>query len=183
MYNHTCSRPVRAVLGLLAATAGLPLLPHSAHAVTAPPIDSGTGGANGRIVGRLMVPEIDGGKPIDVRSFRWGLFRPLPVTGKATFADLSAVKAVDRLSPALMVDTASGRHYTSVTLEVFVPGTTDVFLTYRLTDVIITAQTHADAGRPTDGLPLEELTFNYTRIEITVGAATGCWDVGSGKPC
>lgn len=80
--------------------------------------------------------------------------------GKATFTDLTITKRIDKSSPTLLLDCATGKHLPAVQLvSRRSPGV--VYLQITLTDVLISS--FQEAGTHGE-LPLEQISFNYQKL-------------------
>jgi type VI secretion system secreted protein Hcp len=108
---------------------------------------------------------------IDVLSFSFGVTQTISdpsggggETGKATFADISFAKRLDKASPKLYEHCASGKHIPTATLTVRRDGEQGFeYYKVTLTDVLISSvSTGGSAG---DVVPTETLSLNYGRIE------------------
>jgi type VI secretion system secreted protein Hcp len=123
---------------------------------------------------------------IEVLSYSHGVSQPSAgsrSTGGAASAercnhsDFSIVKALDKSSPKLALFCCNGKHITSVKLELCRatdPKTT--YVEYKLSDCIISSYRPAGSGQGGEALPLEEVSFNYGKIEwkyIQTDAKTG----------
>jgi type VI secretion system secreted protein Hcp len=92
--------------------------------------------------------------------------------GKVTFSDLSLAKLPDGMSALLLQDVATGRHLKSVEITLKRGSGTE---TYRLTDVVaVSFQTSPET---------ESVSFAFSRIELTVGGRTACFDVVTNTGC
>ena len=98
---------------------------------------------------------------------------------RADFADFSVVKALDKASPKLMLQCASGKHFGKVTLQLC-RATEDKqkYMEYILSDVIVSGVRPGGAAQGGESLPLEEVSFNYGKIEYVYTAT----DHRTGKP-
>ena len=109
---------------------------------------------------------------IEISSFSFGVSHPTTIgsgtrgTGKASFSDLSITKTVDKSSPVLFLDAASGKHIKDARLDVVkVGGGTEMsLLKYKLTDVMISS--YSIGGSSGGELPQESLSLNFTKIEF-----------------
>lgn len=85
--------------------------------------------------------------------------------GKAAFQDFHFVTKISKASPKLMVACASGTHIKEATLS----GTRGAakaksdFVVYKMRDVLITSVQQAGGQ---DELPTEQLSLNYSKIEV-----------------
>jgi type VI secretion system secreted protein Hcp len=105
-------------------------------------------------------------KEIVIQSFSQGLsVAPAPLgggTGKASFADLSLAKVLDKSTPLLYSYAAQGKHLQQAVLSVRNSGVTPFeFYRVTLTDVIITSVSTSGAGEQ----PFETLSLTFARIE------------------
>jgi type VI secretion system secreted protein Hcp len=79
--------------------------------------------------------------------------------GKAAFEPFAVLKPIDKLSPKLMLATATGKHYPKATIEIFGEGGgsggNPPILTWELTDVFLSSFGFATGGdQPTDAVSL-----------------------------
>ncbi len=144
---------------------------------------------------------------IDIESFSWGESLPVGSGGKAgkpSFQDFSFVTKVSQASPRLFLACASGQHikYALLTGRKEGGGSTE-FYTIKMSDILVSsykesAQTGGTSPSPvaggatlppsvvgSAGLPLEQISLNFSKIEIDYfrqGAAAPVhagWDVKS----
>jgi len=99
---------------------------------------------------------------------------------RADFQDFSIVKALDKASPKLAVACADGTHIASIIIELCRAGGDKVkYMEYKLTDCIVSSVRPGGSSSGGETLPLEEVSFNYAKIEWTytqqgiVGGAGG----------
>lgn len=86
---------------------------------------------------------------------------------RASFSDFCVVKALDKASPKLFEACATGRHIPSVTLELCRAGGDKLkYMEYKLTNVIISMNRPGGRSQSEESLPLEEISFNYGKIEL-----------------
>jgi type VI protein secretion system component Hcp len=103
--------------------------------------------------------------------------------GKAAFADLAVVKAVDANSPALLKAMKQGTTFTKIDVRLLQPGTTNLSTRYTLTDAQVTDyRLTVGANAP------EALTLGYGNIEQGVPGPSGtelsaCWDLALNSAC
>lgn len=90
---------------------------------------AGPGGGHGtrEIVGQLVIEGLNDGAPSPVYSVDVGVTSTVDTgggggAGKAVFKPFGVLKPVDALSPKLMLATATGKHYTKATIEIFDHG-------------------------------------------------------------
>ena len=87
---------------------------------------------------------------------------------RADFQDFSVVKALDKASPKLAVACADGTHIPTVTLELCRAGGDKVkYMEYKLSDCIVSSFRPGGSSGGAETLPLEEVSFNYGKIEWT----------------
>src|SRR4051812_312248 len=108
---------------------------------------------------------------IEVLSFSFGFSNFLPIsgsggaTGRATFHDLSFTHKIDKASPVLMQSCATGVHIPTATISVRKSGQSQDYLTYDLTDVIISSA--QIGGNPSADGPVEQISLNYAKVKIS----------------
>ncbi len=86
---------------------------------------------------------------------------------RANFSDFNIVKALDKASPKLFEACATGRHIPTVTLELCRAGGDKLkYMEYKLSNVIISMNRPGGASHADESLPLEEISFNYGKIEL-----------------
>jgi type VI secretion system secreted protein Hcp len=109
---------------------------------------------------------------VELLSFSHGLSQPSGgisagrSAGKATHQDFSVVKALDKASPKLALYACNGSHIKSVTIELCrSTGDKVKYMEYKLTDVIVSSIKPAGSAKGADVRPIEEVTFNYGKIE------------------
>lgn len=131
---------------------------------------------------------------IDIESFSWGVSNQGSFAGgggggagKATFQDFHFTKVIDKSSPILMVNTASGKHMKEAIL-IGMNQNGEKFLEIKLTDVLITSyQQSGDTGGP----PQDQFSLNFAKIEYsyfpqgpdgqTEAPVKGGWDLKANK--
>jgi type VI secretion system secreted protein Hcp len=132
---------------------------------------------------------------IDVLSFSFGVTQTISDpsgggggAGKATFADISFSKRLDKASPKLYEACASGKHIAQAILTLRRDGEKGVeYYKVTLSDVLVSSiSTGGSAG---DAVPTETLSLNYTRIEweytpqkddgSTGGSVKSGWDLST----
>ncbi|ACH40043.1 type VI secretion system needle tube protein TssD [Citrifermentans bemidjiense Bem] len=86
---------------------------------------------------------------------------------RATFSDFNIVKALDKASPKLFEACATGRHIPTITLELCRAGGDKLkYMEYKLSNVIISMNRPGGTSHADETLPLEEISFNYGKIEL-----------------
>lgn len=84
--------------------------------------------------------------------------------GKAAVHDISITKTVDKASPKLFQACTSGKHFPTVKITLRKAGGKP-YLTYKLTDVLVSSYQLAKAGA--SPIPEEHISLNFTKIEIS----------------
>jgi type VI secretion system secreted protein Hcp len=93
--------------------------------------------------------------------------------------DFSIVKVVDKATPKLFLACCNGEHINEVKLELCrATGDKSKYLEYKLSDVIVASQRKGGASQGGESLPMEEVAFNFGKIEITYTVT----DHKTGKP-
>jgi type VI secretion system Hcp family effector len=133
---------------------------------------------------------------IEPAAFHWGVSRPgqtftpagtpLPV---ADFGDLTVVKQVDKATPKLFLKCCNGGMIRTLKLEIWPIGTAYKYplIEYKLGYVIVTQSKPVGANVGASPYLMEEVSFNYSTIEITYneqdpksgelkGTVTAGWD-------
>jgi type VI secretion system secreted protein Hcp len=114
---------------------------------------------------------------IEILSFSWGVSNPGSRscgggggTGKVSFQDFSFVKRIDASSPALMLACCEGKHIMEGTITVRKAGDKPLeYLKIKLEDILISSA-QSGGGGATD--PMEQVTLNFTRFEVTDNGQT-----------
>jgi type VI secretion system secreted protein Hcp len=115
-----------------------------------------------------------GAAVVQLRSFSLGMENLVTIgststgagVGKAKFNELLVEKLVDRLSPTLLVLSASGAHFPTVQIFVRKAGAQSgkPYLAYEFTTVFVTKlQWSGDSG---DEVPVEQVTFVYGGLSL-----------------
>lgn len=129
------------------------------------------------------------GGEIELDSFSWGVSNTASGStggagggaGKVSFQDFSFVVRVGKASPKLFESAATGQHIRSATLTVSdktEPLTilfTDVFISsYKFDEGSLFSQKCFEGSVPAVqlGAPLESVSFNFQKIEFSVGGTT-----------
>lgn len=134
---------------------------------------------------------------IHIESFSWGLSQTGAHgagggggAGKVSVHDISVTKFLDKASPTLMLDCASGKHIPSGLITVRKAGENPVeYLKIKLTDILISG--YQTAGHGSD-LLTENVTLNFAKFEVEYqeqgadgkakgGPDTMGWDVKANK--
>ncbi len=84
--------------------------------------------------------------------------------GRCDHQDFSIVKELDKSTPALNLHVCNGKHIPKVTIELCRAGEDkNLFMKYLLSDVVISTITPGGSGG--GDMPLEDVSFNYGKIE------------------
>jgi len=87
---------------------------------------------------------------------------------RADFQDFSIVKALDKASPKLAVACADGTHISEVVLALCRAGGDKVqYMEYKMSDCIVSSVRPGGSSQGGEALPLEEVSFNFGKIEWT----------------
>ncbi len=93
--------------------------------------------------------------------------------------DFSVVKTLDKASPKLALYCCNGTHIKEVTVELCrAGGDKQKYMEYKMSDVIVTSARPGGSAQGGEALPLEEVSFNYGKIEWTYTET----DHKTGKP-
>jgi len=95
--------------------------------------------------------------------------------GKVKVADVEVLKDIDGLTIDSTEGVFTGKHYPTIAIVLFNPGTTTPRATYTFDDVLFTGTQQFSAGA------LERLTFHYRKITVGIGSRTFGYDVQAGK--
>jgi type VI secretion system secreted protein Hcp len=134
---------------------------------------------------------------LEILSFHWGVTQQITGTtsSSGTFtgqrADMSPLiitKQLDKASAKAAQACAAGDHFASAVLKLCrATGDKQPYMEYKLTDVLISSYRVGGASQGDGGVPLEEVAFNYGKIEMTYtqvdlkgkagGNVTGGWDL------
>lgn len=83
-------------------------------------------------------------------------------------SDFSVVKSLDKASPKLNLACCNGEHIPEVTIELCrATGDKQKYMEYKLTDVLISSVRPGGSSQGGEALPLEEVSFNYGKIQWT----------------
>jgi type VI protein secretion system component Hcp len=122
---------------------------------------------NTTVVGQVTIPQINNSQPFSIRGFSWGFSK---AGGATTRKPLQIVRGIDGTSVELMQAGLSAQTIVSAKLEVFTPGTSQVFMTYNLATILI-AEYHDESLGNSPANPVEKLTINYASITETAGTS------------
>jgi type VI secretion system secreted protein Hcp len=127
----------------------------------------------------LKIDGIEGESPsvahkgeIDVQSWSWGLAQTGGAPhgggggiGRATFQDMHFTALISTASPKLFLSCATGMHHKAAQLSGERGGKGIEFLTYKLSDVLVTSVQQADTAG--GSLPVEQFSLGYGKIEVS----------------
>ena len=141
-------------------------------------------------------------KWIELLSFSHGMSQPPSVTassaggassGRVNMQDFSIVKHLDSASPKLATACCTGQHIPNVKIEVCRAGGDKLkYMEYKMTNVIVSSVRPGGSAHGGDEVPLEEVAFNFGKIEWTytpqdrktgagLGNISGGWDLQLNK--
>jgi type VI secretion system secreted protein Hcp len=125
---------------------------------------------------------------IEILSFNHGLSQPRSgssSTGggrssqRCDHQDFSIVKTLDKASPKLALACCNGGHIKEITMELCrATGNKQKYMEYKLSDAIVSSVRPGGSAQGGEELPLEEVSFNYGKIEWIYTAT----DHKTGKP-
>ncbi len=125
---------------------------------------------------------------LEVLSFSWGVSQPASGSAssgggrsaeRANFSDFSIVKTLDKASPKLALFCAKGEHIKEITLTLNrASGDKQKYMEYKLSDAIVSSVSPGGSSQGGDTLPLESVSFNYGKVELTYTET----DHATGKP-
>ncbi len=93
--------------------------------------------------------------------------------------DFSIVHTLDKASPKLALACCKGEHIPEVTVALCrATGDKQKYMEYKMTDVIVSSVRPGGSAQGGESLPLEEVSFNYSKIEWIYTAT----DHKTGKP-
>jgi len=139
---------------------------------------------------------------IELLSYSYGVSQPSSgqrSTGGAASAercnhtDFSVVKALDKASAKLFLFCCKGDHINSVKVELCrATGDKQKYMEYAMSDVLVSSYRPGGSAQGGESLPLEEVGFNYGKIELiytatdhktgrSAGDVKGFWDLVANK--
>jgi len=114
---------------------------------------------------------------IEILSYSWGISQPgggsRSTAGAASaqrcdHQDFSVVKVLDKATAKFFLACCKGEHLKSV--KVFLhraTGDKQKYMAYEMSDVLVTSFRPGGSAHGGETLPLEEVSFNYGKIELT----------------
>jgi type VI secretion system secreted protein Hcp len=173
--------PLLAAVITSAVVAAIALGGSSSTKAGGPPAPNGQ-----QVAGQLV---LDGGAPISILSFSWGLSNPVTIgsagggagAGKASFSSLNVMKNVDSSSIALILASAKGTHYQSGTFTVtWGTGPNTAKLVMDLGQVFVESVQQSGSGGVA---PTESVSFAYGSVHWTFsdgsGTTSGDWNIAT----
>jgi type VI secretion system secreted protein Hcp len=113
---------------------------------------------------------------IEILSFSWGVSQAMGGAASATGAhsgqrvdisDFSFVHSLDKASPKLFLSCCQGEHIADATLELCkAGGDKQKYMTYKLTDVIVSGVRPGGSSQGGDSLPLEEVSVRFGKVNL-----------------
>src|SRR5438105_5337 len=113
---------------------------------------------------------------IEIQSYHWAASQ---ATGGAAsqsgamsgqrvdIQDFAVVKQLDKASPKLFLSCCTGEHIADVTLELCrAGGDKQKYMTYKMSDVLVSGVRPGGATGTGDGLPLEEVSFRFGKMQL-----------------
>lgn len=122
---------------------------------------------------------------IDLLSFSWGVSNSGTMAygggggaGKASFNDFSFAMRVSKASPKLFLACASGQHIKSAILTCRRAGTEQQeYMIITMSDLLISSMQSSGGGG--DDVPIEAISLNYSKIEISYAPQDAKGGLGS----
>jgi len=130
---------------------------------------------------------------IEVLSYKWGVSQSA-AAARADHQDFSVTKCIDKSSPLLAVYAcAGGTPFGSSPIEYAqlqicsAEDSNNCFMEYLISDVNVTSVSPVGNVNTSDPLPIEEVSFNYSKIEWTYVTIDGNsihtgWDIVADTP-
>ncbi|RPI09103.1 MAG: type VI secretion system tube protein Hcp [Acidobacteriales bacterium] len=111
---------------------------------------------------------------IDIQSWSWGATQTGTHAagggggaGRVDFRDFTFLKQVDKASPKLMLNCATGKHIKSAVLTCRkAGGGQQEYMKVTFSDVLISSYQPSGAASEMQPLPQEEIAFNFGKIEV-----------------
>lgn len=128
---------------------------------------------------------------IEIESFSWGVAdggdarngRGGGVVGRPHQVDINVTKTSDAASPKLMLACASGKHIHKAEIDVYEPnsdGNEQIFLKVEFADVLV--DSFSVGGSRGSEPPIDTLSLDFLKVELSVGESAAGWDFGSNRP-
>ena len=114
---------------------------------------------------------------IEILSYSWGVSQPASgshssggarAAERVNVQDFSIVHTLDKASPKLFLACCKGEHLKTTCIELCrATGDKQKYMEYKLTDVIVSSVRPGGSSKGGETLPVEEISFNYTKVEMT----------------
>jgi type VI secretion system secreted protein Hcp len=113
---------------------------------------------------------------IQILSYSMGITHPgiagpaggAAAQARAAFQDFSIVKPLDKSSPKLALACAQGSHVKDIKLEIcHAGGDKFKFMEYWMLECIVSSYKPGGSAKGTDAIPIEEVAFNFHKIQYT----------------
>ena len=86
---------------------------------------------------------------------------------RCNHADFSIVHTLDKASPKFFFACCKGEHITNVKIELCrATGDKSKYMQYNMSDVFVSSVRPGGSAQGGESLPLEEVSFNYGKIEL-----------------
>lgn len=139
---------------------------------------------------------------IEILSFSAGATQPASATRSSSggasaervdLHDFSIVKALDKASPKLFEACCTGKHFKEIKIELCRAGGDKVkYMEYKLEEAIVHSIRPGGSSHGAETLPLEEVSFDYGKIQMTYtqqkradgsggGSVPAGWDATANK--
>jgi type VI secretion system secreted protein Hcp len=134
-------------------------------------------------------------KWIEVLSFSHGMSQPPSAvvssaggagSGRVNIQDFSIVKHIDSASPKLYEACCTGKHFPSVKMELCRAGGDKLkYMEIKMSQVMVSSVRPGGSSGSGDEVPLEEVAFNFGKIEWTYvpqarGTGAGAGNIAAG---
>lgn len=114
---------------------------------------------------------------IEILSFNHGMSQPASssastaggaTAGRVNMQDFSIVKFVDKATAKLAEACCTGKHVPNIKIEVCRAGGDKLkYMEYKLSDAIVSAVRQGGSSSGSEDIPVEEVSFNFGKIEWT----------------
>jgi type VI secretion system secreted protein Hcp len=137
---------------------------------------------------------------VELLSFSMGITHPstagssgAAAAARADFQDFSVVKPQDKCSPKLALACAKGDRIKEIKIELCRAGGDKFkYMEYKMSDCVVTSWRPGGSAKGADAVPLEEITFNFHKVDWTYsqqkrpdgsggGNVGASWDLMSNK--
>jgi type VI secretion system secreted protein Hcp len=138
---------------------------------------------------------------IETLSYSWSAAQAMGGSASATGAhagqrvdigDFSITKQLDKASPKLFQACCTGEHINEVSLELCkAGGDKQKYMTYKMSDVIVSSYRPGGSSQGGDSLPIEEVSFRFAKVQLEYvpidktgkpqGQVPAGWDLATNK--